>query len=561
MRYLVLLGLLAALGLSGNVLAVDPPKLPKELTHVPNDALGFFTLDVATVGDHPAFRGMREKLVKSAANAEIAQVMGLTFEEVARFTTVMLTPQPNENQRRFEPEVVLLITARKPLDKAKIVKSLRLYGSDEVKDLEAKHKPGDKRPEPSGKADSPYYFGLMETVIAFADDRTVVFWKTEGRRQNFTDLPNPLTLLKSNTETGPLTEGIALAAAHPLAGAVNMAGLKRASQNDPPPDDVMPLFRADKFFGYATLGKDAAEFTIKAEFAGKQWAAEGEEAAAKLRTLAMLMLKDDAAREIKRAGEKSTEAQLQQLLIGMLEKAPIKRTDNTLTMTGHLDLAANTQKLLTDLPGATTESALQMKSLNNLKQIGLAYHAYSDINGAGVTNVLDKDGKPLLSWRVHLLPYIEQDALYKQFKLDEPWDSANNKKLIEKMPAVFALPGVKTKVVGMTFYQGFIGKKGDLFRPLFVEGEQKGVKFPQSITDGTSNTLFCVEAAEPVIWSKPDDLPFANDGKLPKLGGHLGKDRFQAAMLDGSVRTMSTKLPEAMLTAYITIQGGELIQD
>src|SRR5262245_37493125 len=71
-------------------------------------------------------------------------------------------------------------------------------------------------------------------------------------------------------------------------------------------------------------------------------------------------------------------------------------------------------------------------AVNNLKQIGLAFHNHHDVQNALPRNIEDRDGKPLLSWRVAILPYVEEDALYKQFKLDEPWDSDNNKKLIEK---------------------------------------------------------------------------------------------------------------------------------
>src|SRR4051794_14898536 len=74
------------------------------------------------------------------------------------------------------------------------------------------------------------------------------------------------------------------------------------------------------------------------------------------------------------------------------------------------------------------------KSQNNLKQIALAFHNYESANGFSPADISDKDGKPILSWRVAILPYIEEDALPRQFKLDEPWDSENNKKLIEKMP-------------------------------------------------------------------------------------------------------------------------------
>ena len=87
------------------------------------------------------------------------------------------------------------------------------------------------------------------------------------------------------------------------------------------------------------------------------------------------------------------------------------------------------------------DAARRAQSMNNLKQFALAMHNYHDTNGKfPAASSFDKDGKPLLSWRVHVLPYLEQAELYKQFHLDEPWDSEHNKKLIEKMPNVLASP-------------------------------------------------------------------------------------------------------------------------
>src|SRR5262245_56693586 len=75
---------------------------------------------------------------------------------------------------------------------------------------------------------------------------------------------------------------------------------------------------------------------------------------------------------------------------------------------------------------------------NNLKQIGVAMHTYHDKHRSfPAAAIYGKDGKALLSWRVALLPYLGLEALYKEFKLDEPWDSAHNKRLLEKMPAVY----------------------------------------------------------------------------------------------------------------------------
>jgi hypothetical protein len=163
-------------------------------------------------------------------------------------------------------------------------------------------------------------------------------------------------------------------------------------------------------------------------------------------------------------------------------------------------------------------------SSKNLEQIALAIHSYLDANGELPANQFSQDKKPLLSWRVQILPFVEQKELFNQFKLDEPWDSNHNKKLIDKMPTLYAPIRAKAEK-GMTFYQAFGGSNGWL-RP----GGNLSASFP----DGTSNTFLCAEAKAPVVWTKPEDLKF-NGKDVPALGG-LFDGRFHAAMADGSVR-------------------------
>src|SRR5580700_1133779 len=95
------------------------------------------------------------------------------------------------------------------------------------------------------------------------------------------------------------------------------------------------------------------------------------------------------------------------------------------------------------------------QSKNNLKKMTLAFLDFESETGFFPPgDILDKNGRPLLSWRVAILKYVEEEELYKQFKLDEPWDSDNNKKLIEKMPKLYVPVRVKAKP-GETFYQVF----------------------------------------------------------------------------------------------------------
>jgi hypothetical protein len=213
-------------------------------------------------------------------------------------------------------------------------------------------------------------------------------------------------------------------------------------------------------------------------------------------------------------------------------------------------LAAPVPKEAEKLKPATDKEREEVK--NNLKMIGLGFWNFESAYGHFVGDVTDpKTKKPLLSWRVHLLPYLEEDELYKQFKMDEPWDSENNKKLIEKMPKIFAPTRVKAKP-GETYYRGF-GDDG-----LFPRGQRVTVA---GVTDGTSNTICVIDAGEPVIWTKPDtDIPVDPKVALPKLGAMIDDD-FYCVMCDGSIRTIKRAIDEKVLRALISRAGGEVIAD
>ncbi len=214
-----------------------------------------------------------------------------------------------------------------------------------------------------------------------------------------------------------------------------------------------------------------------------------------------------------------------------------------------VDVAALKKKAeLAELAG------LKGVSENNLKQLALAMHNFHDTyNALPKPAIMSKDGKPLLSWRVAILPFIEQNQLYQEFKLDEPWDSPANKKLLAKMPRIYEPVRGKTKVPHSTYYQVFVGPM-----TMFEVGK-KALRL-QDTLDGTSNTVMIVEAGEAVPWTKPEDLPFDPKGKtLPKLGG-LFPDGFFAAMGDGSTRWISRNFDPATMRAVITRNGGEVIQ-
>jgi RNA polymerase sigma factor (sigma-70 family) len=182
-------------------------------------------------------------------------------------------------------------------------------------------------------------------------------------------------------------------------------------------------------------------------------------------------------------------------------------------------------------PDETTklkEAANRTRSSGNLRQLALAMHKYNDANAHFPAQaVYDAKGKPLLSWRVTILPYIDQEALYKEFNLDETWDSDHNKKLLEKMPPLYDFGDEKAAKKYETHYQGFNGKKAFFNGPDATQ--------IRDIVSGTSQTIMLVEAKNAVPWSKPEDVTFDAGKLLPKVEAP-SNDGFLAALCDGSVR-------------------------
>ena len=213
--------------------------------------------------------------------------------------------------------------------------------------------------------------------------------------------------------------------------------------------------------------------------------------------------------------------------------------------------------------GASRNAARRAQSMNNLKQIGIAMHNFHDVFQAFPAGYsADKEGHPLLSWRVHILPFVEQQALFDEFHLDEPWDSPHNKKLIERMPSVYKAPGSKCKP-GMTNYLGVGGADGVFVRP--AEGERfkgsPGTSFA-NITDGTSNTVMIVEASDEqaITWTRPGDYAPDKENPVKGLVG-LRRGGFQAAFCDGSVRFISASIDPETLNLLFTKSDGKPVNN
>jgi hypothetical protein len=217
--------------------------------------------------------------------------------------------------------------------------------------------------------------------------------------------------------------------------------------------------------------------------------------------------------------------------------------------------------LLAPAYSSARTAARRAQSMNNLKQIGLALINYESIEGRFPPAVVySTEGKPLYSWRVLILPYMEEKPLYDAFNLSEPWDGPNNRGLLARRPGVFN-PLEYESDRTLTSAQVFNG-------PGAAFDDRRGEPL-RGFTDPRSQTLLVVEASEPVAWSRPIDLPFSEVTQIPPLGrvfkngnrsdARKVPDEFLALFADGSVRSLKRSIPEAELRALITRNGGELI--
>jgi hypothetical protein len=205
---------------------------------------------------------------------------------------------------------------------------------------------------------------------------------------------------------------------------------------------------------------------------------------------------------------------------------------------------------------ASREAAARSQRMNNLKQIALGMFNCESAKGMFPPSAsYDANGKPLLSWRVLILPYIEQQDLYSQFHLDEAWDSDHNRALIAMMPAIYADPAEPGLAAnGRTTFVVPTGEG-------LVFGGREGTKLSE-IRDGTSKTIMAVEVIPElaVVWTKPDDWAVDLDDPLRGVKRRENERRgkvFAAAWCDGSVRVISNNIDPATFKGMLTRAGQE----
>lgn len=212
---------------------------------------------------------------------------------------------------------------------------------------------------------------------------------------------------------------------------------------------------------------------------------------------------------------------------------------------------------------AAREAGQRGQCVNKIKQIIIAFHNYHDVyQGLPPLYTVDTDGKPLHSWRVLILPFMEQAALYDRIRLNEPWDSEYNKQFHNIIIDIYRCSAnpLAAQKNGLCCYSVIAGEG---LTPAKEARTQKGKTLMQ-IADGTSNTLAIVEVKEPFCWMDPtaditlEELLKGINNKEGRVGSfHPYGINF--GMFDGSVRPLSNNTSKEVLKALGTCNGHETV--
>ncbi|QVL32905.1 DUF1559 domain-containing protein [Telmatocola sphagniphila] len=517
MKYCKLIAMLALLLGAGTARSQGAP-LPVGLKDVPPDSIYFFHADVKSILKSPLVQEVRKGLGDQLQQAmEAAKAQGIDIEKLSTVTFsspnfTLIASNAENNQ------FLLTLQFQEAYDKSKLFVDQR---AGEEKDNAIPLK--------------------SDMLLRLVDSKTVQLTNKKMAAQKDKGKP-------ANSETDSLADFIQESQKHQLCMAINLSGLPDEIRKNPAEElrPFLPIFNAQNLgiFADATQGLKV-NLKFHCENADKAETVKGSlNLAGKIASKQIELVQNSKSRDL--------EPLLPALKIIKkgIDEAKIQELKNEVSALVEFQSDIPLGSYLKGLSGKMLGNSSRTIAVNNLKQIALAMHNYASVyDGFPPGAICDRKGKKLLSWRVAILPYVDQTALYAEFKLDEPWDSEHNKKLIAKMPRVYRHPSDDPKTT-KTRYKIFTGN-GACFDVV------KATKF-QEITDGTSNTLMCVTAAEPVEWTKPDDIEY--DKKVDVLKLLFWEDgSTPISLCDGSVRSVSTKLKLDTLHLLIQKADGQVI--
>jgi Protein of unknown function (DUF1559) len=518
-------------------------KPTKDLALVPAGALGFAHVRVAEVWASDSMQDVRSFLKKAGPVA--FETLDADFtpapSTLENVTSVLL---PFKKPERPELTTVTVLGFSKPFTVDKVVKQ---YMASALKLKEG---------------GLEYYNDRGAGVaVYFASDSTLVFGDASTIPQYLKLLNDDMVVDRKGKS--PIEEHLGKARNKDLYACVNLAGIPLLEMvGKDAPFEFRPLFKAKQLIVQADVKKEM-NFELSLQFDNETDATAGEKALRRVVELGRGQLNgyrrsgEEMVTGRPRSKDKPRSAdELPQAVMGLMMLAGMNTLDDQLAA---LPMATkgNTVSVTLKVSGAMAplaaaavvsagvalpavqkvrNAASLLQSSNNMKQIALAMHNYESAFGTfPAAAICDKRGNKLLSWRVAILPFIEQDNLYRQFKLDEPWDSEHNKKFSSLAVKTYMDPRAEygADKFNHTHYKLFVGG-GAPFD--WVKGRNI-----VSISDGTSNTIMVAAAGDSVPWAKPDDFEFDPKKPLPDLKKPFSE--LIVAMCDGSVRVLR---PEQM---------------
>ncbi|MEZ6089537.1 MAG: DUF1559 domain-containing protein [Pirellulaceae bacterium] len=202
---------------------------------------------------------------------------------------------------------------------------------------------------------------------------------------------------------------------------------------------------------------------------------------------------------------------------------------------------------------SSAQIALEDSRSRKMKEIAVAImnhrDTYKGLQIPDKSKYFDADGRPKVSWRVHLLPFLSHAPLYDQFKLDESWDSESNIQLIDKMPEIYRdlldpIDSSKTRFVTLT-------------GPYTLFPTPKGMSIDE-VSDGMARTiqLLFTGADNAVVWTAPQDCVFDAENPMA-CWGKTDFDLLLFAFVDCAVKRIKTDFPPDLFKAIVTPRGGE----
>jgi DNA-directed RNA polymerase subunit RPC12/RpoP len=508
-----------------------------DLALIPADAQGFVSIRAADLWKTDALLRLRNEHPQLRdAIKKVENDLGLTVADCERITIVFKDVDAALRPGGDEREAVwwaVCYTSR-PYDKKKVLEKFAPGGGE--------HSYQNRKYQASDAHGS-------RGAVYLHTDRVFVAGPKPGVQACLDHLASPKT-------DGPLKAAIKEAAGKhqlvvgvaPPSKAIEMirTGLPDAMQ------PLAPLLNTQSLL--LTGDVDASlELELTLTFGDAAKAGEAKSAADALKRLAIETL-DEARKSVRVQDQKAREMfeWVENSVNGV--KAEQKKETVVVQMKGDASGFATALSGLVGTGASRADAFAPAPRSDNLKRLALALRAYHDDaknQKLPPAASLGQNNKPLLSWRVHLLPYLGQEQLYRRFNLKEDWNSPQNSALLQQMPAVYRMPDQPaTPPVGfMTYYKVFVGKQAPF------EGDRQ--LRTADISDGLGKTIAIAEATNPVEWTRPDDTPFDPATFQTNVLGRGNAPRFSVVMFDGTVYTYSRSIDLNKLKALITYRGGE----